>query len=237
MLIIGVLVFLPGFYHLRIAFYASKGYRGYSYDDIPDFDDWSWPVPCRSYTSCMTLFVVFYFLCPSRGPGWGHVSSCAVYQLCKNILISKIYSDMQNSQKKRLCMFVLRMMWRVHRYKKILFQINDFFFFFFTISLWFKKNKFIVWLALSRSLVLITCIAPTTFYTDECKSLCPPRVRKRETVPLLSNWSKNYSVKNKMLNKNVTQNHQKKRFLYSYIVIWWIRKEMMGRGCYHLNME
>ncbi|KPP61848.1 transmembrane protein 230-like [Scleropages formosus] len=38
-LIIGVLVFLPGFYHLRIAYYASKGYRGYSYEDIPDFDD------------------------------------------------------------------------------------------------------------------------------------------------------------------------------------------------------
>ncbi|XP_042158177.1 transmembrane protein 230a isoform X1 [Oncorhynchus tshawytscha] len=38
-LIIGILVFLPGFYHLRIAYYASKGYRGYSYDDIPDFDD------------------------------------------------------------------------------------------------------------------------------------------------------------------------------------------------------
>ncbi|XP_046871777.1 transmembrane protein 230b [Hypomesus transpacificus] len=38
-IIIGILVFLPGFYHLRIAYYASKGYRGYSYDDIPDFDD------------------------------------------------------------------------------------------------------------------------------------------------------------------------------------------------------
>uniref|UniRef100_UPI00398F1343 transmembrane protein 230-like isoform X2 n=1 Tax=Pristiophorus japonicus TaxID=55135 RepID=UPI00398F1343 len=38
-LIIGILVFLPGFYHLRIAYYASRGYRGYSYDDIPDFDD------------------------------------------------------------------------------------------------------------------------------------------------------------------------------------------------------
>ncbi|XP_062870161.1 transmembrane protein 230a [Trichomycterus rosablanca] len=38
-LIIGVLIFLPGFYHLRIAYYASKGYRGYTYDDIPDFDD------------------------------------------------------------------------------------------------------------------------------------------------------------------------------------------------------
>ncbi|XP_012872061.1 PREDICTED: exocyst complex component 2 [Dipodomys ordii] len=39
-LIIGILVFLPGFYHLRIAYYVSKGYRGYSYDDIPDFDDY-----------------------------------------------------------------------------------------------------------------------------------------------------------------------------------------------------
>uniref|UniRef100_A0A8C0DYL3 Transmembrane protein 230 n=1 Tax=Balaenoptera musculus TaxID=9771 RepID=A0A8C0DYL3_BALMU len=38
-LIIGILVFLPGFDHLCIAYYASKGYRGYSYDDIPDFDD------------------------------------------------------------------------------------------------------------------------------------------------------------------------------------------------------
>lgn len=38
-LIIGILVFLPGFYHLRIAYYASKGCPGYSYDDIPDFDD------------------------------------------------------------------------------------------------------------------------------------------------------------------------------------------------------
>ncbi|XP_060787739.1 transmembrane protein 230b [Neoarius graeffei] len=38
-LIIGILVFIPGFYHLRIAYYAYKGYHGYSYDDIPDFDD------------------------------------------------------------------------------------------------------------------------------------------------------------------------------------------------------
>uniref|UniRef100_A0A8C6EHE5 Transmembrane protein 230 n=1 Tax=Moschus moschiferus TaxID=68415 RepID=A0A8C6EHE5_MOSMO len=38
-LIVGILVFLPGFYHLCIAYYASKGYRGYSYDDVPDFDD------------------------------------------------------------------------------------------------------------------------------------------------------------------------------------------------------
>lgn len=38
-IVIGLLVFLPGFYHLRIAYYAAKGYRGYSYDDIPDFGD------------------------------------------------------------------------------------------------------------------------------------------------------------------------------------------------------
>ncbi|XP_061842191.1 transmembrane protein 230b [Nerophis lumbriciformis] len=38
-LIIGILVFLPGIYHLRIAYCASKGYPGYSYDDIPNFDD------------------------------------------------------------------------------------------------------------------------------------------------------------------------------------------------------
>uniref|UniRef100_A0A8C5DLF3 Transmembrane protein 230 n=1 Tax=Gouania willdenowi TaxID=441366 RepID=A0A8C5DLF3_GOUWI len=38
-IIIGLLVFLPGFYHLRIACYAAKGYRGYSYEDIPDFGD------------------------------------------------------------------------------------------------------------------------------------------------------------------------------------------------------
>ncbi|KAG7499543.1 hypothetical protein JOB18_041167 [Solea senegalensis] len=37
-IIIGLLVFLPGFYHLRIAYYAAKGFRGYSYDDIPDFE-------------------------------------------------------------------------------------------------------------------------------------------------------------------------------------------------------
>uniref|UniRef100_A0A4W2DTZ0 Transmembrane protein 230 n=1 Tax=Bos indicus x Bos taurus TaxID=30522 RepID=A0A4W2DTZ0_BOBOX len=38
-LIFGILVFLPRFYHLCIAYYASKGYWGYSYNDIPDFDD------------------------------------------------------------------------------------------------------------------------------------------------------------------------------------------------------
>ncbi|XP_007459828.1 PREDICTED: transmembrane protein 230-like [Lipotes vexillifer] len=38
-LIIGILVSLQGFYHLRIACYVPKGYWGHSYDDMPDFDD------------------------------------------------------------------------------------------------------------------------------------------------------------------------------------------------------
>lgn len=37
-LILGVLTFIPGFYHVRIAYYAWMGYRGYSFDDIPDFN-------------------------------------------------------------------------------------------------------------------------------------------------------------------------------------------------------
>ncbi|XP_008565966.1 PREDICTED: transmembrane protein 230-like [Galeopterus variegatus] len=38
-LIVGVLVFLPGFYHLFVACRAHRGCRGYSYDDLPDLDD------------------------------------------------------------------------------------------------------------------------------------------------------------------------------------------------------
>jgi len=38
MLILGSLLFIPGFYHVRIAYYAWKGYKGYSYEDIPDFE-------------------------------------------------------------------------------------------------------------------------------------------------------------------------------------------------------
>lgn len=37
-LIIGLLTFIPGFYHVRIAYYAYKKYEGYSYGDIPDYD-------------------------------------------------------------------------------------------------------------------------------------------------------------------------------------------------------
>ncbi|XP_072042389.1 transmembrane protein 230-like [Amphiura filiformis] len=36
---LGVILFVPGFYHVRLALYAYKGYAGYSFDDIPDYDD------------------------------------------------------------------------------------------------------------------------------------------------------------------------------------------------------
>ena len=39
-LLLGALMFIPGAYHVRIAFYAFKEYDGYSYDDIPEFDWW-----------------------------------------------------------------------------------------------------------------------------------------------------------------------------------------------------
>ncbi|CAK8672449.1 transmembrane protein 230-like isoform X2 [Clavelina lepadiformis] len=38
-LILGIITFLPGFYHLRIAYYAWRGYVGYSFEDIPDYND------------------------------------------------------------------------------------------------------------------------------------------------------------------------------------------------------
>ncbi|XP_070210375.1 transmembrane protein 230-like [Littorina saxatilis] len=37
-LIIGALMFIPGAYHVRLAYYAFKGYQGFSYEDIPEFD-------------------------------------------------------------------------------------------------------------------------------------------------------------------------------------------------------
>uniref|UniRef100_A0A914VT29 Transmembrane protein 230 n=1 Tax=Plectus sambesii TaxID=2011161 RepID=A0A914VT29_9BILA len=38
LLILGLLMFVPGAYHVRIAYYAFCGENGYSFDDIPDFD-------------------------------------------------------------------------------------------------------------------------------------------------------------------------------------------------------
>lgn len=37
-LVLGALMFIPGAYHVRIAYCAYKKYPGYTYDDIPDFD-------------------------------------------------------------------------------------------------------------------------------------------------------------------------------------------------------
>jgi len=38
MIIMGFLMFIPGAYHVRIAYYAFKGTPGYSFDDIPEFE-------------------------------------------------------------------------------------------------------------------------------------------------------------------------------------------------------
>lgn len=38
LLFLGTVVFIPGAYHVRIAYCAWRGYRGYSYDDIPSVD-------------------------------------------------------------------------------------------------------------------------------------------------------------------------------------------------------
>ena len=38
-IMLGLIMFIPGFYHVRLAIYAYKGYVGYSFDDIPDYDD------------------------------------------------------------------------------------------------------------------------------------------------------------------------------------------------------
>lgn len=38
MIILGVLMFIPGAYHVRIAYYAYRNVPGYSFDDIPEFD-------------------------------------------------------------------------------------------------------------------------------------------------------------------------------------------------------
>ncbi|CAG8568509.1 373_t:CDS:2 [Paraglomus brasilianum] len=35
-LFLGALLFIPGFYHVRLAYYAYKGYEGYDFDQIPD---------------------------------------------------------------------------------------------------------------------------------------------------------------------------------------------------------
>jgi hypothetical protein len=36
-LVLGLLLFLPGFYETRIAYYSWRGYKGYSYSRIPPY--------------------------------------------------------------------------------------------------------------------------------------------------------------------------------------------------------
>lgn len=38
LLVLGAITFIPGFYHVRLAYYAFKGYHGYSFSDIPSYD-------------------------------------------------------------------------------------------------------------------------------------------------------------------------------------------------------
>jgi len=38
LLILGFIMFIPGSYHVRLAYYAWKGYDGYSFDDIPEYE-------------------------------------------------------------------------------------------------------------------------------------------------------------------------------------------------------
>ena len=38
LLFLGSIMFIPGFYHMRIAFYAYYRYDGFTFDKIPDFD-------------------------------------------------------------------------------------------------------------------------------------------------------------------------------------------------------
>uniref|UniRef100_A0A0A9X246 Transmembrane protein 230 n=1 Tax=Lygus hesperus TaxID=30085 RepID=A0A0A9X246_LYGHE len=37
LMILGFLMFLPGAYHVRIAYHALRGHPSYSFDDIPEF--------------------------------------------------------------------------------------------------------------------------------------------------------------------------------------------------------
>lgn len=38
LMVLGFIMFIPGVYHVRLAFYAYMEYDGYSLDDIPSFD-------------------------------------------------------------------------------------------------------------------------------------------------------------------------------------------------------
>jgi hypothetical protein len=34
-MMLGIVMFIPGFYYTRIAYYAYKGYKGFSFSNIP----------------------------------------------------------------------------------------------------------------------------------------------------------------------------------------------------------
>ncbi|CAG5117683.1 unnamed protein product [Candidula unifasciata] len=38
LLLVGILMFIPGAYYIRIAYYAYKGYDGFSYENMPEVD-------------------------------------------------------------------------------------------------------------------------------------------------------------------------------------------------------
>jgi len=38
LLLLGFVMFIPGFYHCRIAYYAYHKYPGFAFEEIPDFD-------------------------------------------------------------------------------------------------------------------------------------------------------------------------------------------------------
>lgn len=38
LIILGAIMFIPGAYHIRIAYFSFKKKPGYSFDDIPEFD-------------------------------------------------------------------------------------------------------------------------------------------------------------------------------------------------------
>jgi len=38
LILVGTILFLPGFFHVRIAYWAYKGSKGFSFEDIPDLD-------------------------------------------------------------------------------------------------------------------------------------------------------------------------------------------------------
>lgn len=52
-IILGVLMFIPGAYHMRVAILAYQKVPGYSFDDIPEFD---WIYICARGTYLLIQF-------------------------------------------------------------------------------------------------------------------------------------------------------------------------------------